>query len=142
MPESFNDMAAREERLCEIIGAYYAASEDGHEPDRAGWLSRHPTFAADLAEFFAEQDRLHRLAEPLRPVAEAASLDGAPGARRPNGRTIASTIARTLRGRPWLSTAPWMWRPKRGAAISAIMKSSTRSPAGAWAWSTAPVSAA
>jgi eukaryotic-like serine/threonine-protein kinase len=78
MREAFDDMAAREERLCEIIGAYYAASGDGHEPDRAGWLSRHPKFAADLAEFFANQDRLHQLAEPLRPVAQAASLGGAP----------------------------------------------------------------
>jgi serine/threonine-protein kinase len=77
MPEAHDDMAARDERLCEIIGAYYAASEDGREPDRAGWLSRYPEFAADLAEFFAEQDRLHRLAGPLRPVAQAASLDGA-----------------------------------------------------------------
>ncbi len=28
-----------DERLCEIIGAYYAAGSEGREPDRAEWLA-------------------------------------------------------------------------------------------------------
>ena len=61
-----NDESARNERLCEILGAYYEAAATGREPDRADWLARHPEFAAELGEFFDEQDRLGRLAAPLR----------------------------------------------------------------------------
>jgi hypothetical protein len=33
MAEERDEAAAREERLCEVIGAYYAAAEAGREPD-------------------------------------------------------------------------------------------------------------
>jgi serine/threonine protein kinase/tetratricopeptide (TPR) repeat protein len=49
-----------------VLGAYYDSVAAGEEPDRLAWIARHPEFAADLAAYFIEQDRLHRLAGSLR----------------------------------------------------------------------------
>jgi hypothetical protein len=73
MATNSEDMTGRDQQLCEIIGAFYAATGAGREPDRKEWQARHPEFAAELAEFFAEQDRLQLLGEPLRPLALAAA---------------------------------------------------------------------
>jgi tetratricopeptide (TPR) repeat protein len=56
----------REQRLDEIVTAYLKAIEQGQTPDRREWLERYPDLAAELEEFFDEQDRLEQLATPLR----------------------------------------------------------------------------
>jgi eukaryotic-like serine/threonine-protein kinase len=46
-------------------------AEAGQPTDRQALLARHPEFAADLAEFFSDLDRVDRLTEPLRSVRHA-----------------------------------------------------------------------
>jgi hypothetical protein len=55
----------REQRLDEILAAYLKAVDSGVAPDRAELLARHPELADGLADFFAEQDELERMAESL-----------------------------------------------------------------------------
>src|SRR5439155_26131024 len=71
--ESASDVD-RSQRLDEVLFAYLKAAEAGPVPDRDEWLSRHPEFAAELAEFFADLDGVDRLARPLRAVATAAHI--------------------------------------------------------------------
>ena len=53
-------------RLAEIIAAYLQASDEGRGPDRDELLDRHPELAAELTEFFADQDQFDRLMSPFR----------------------------------------------------------------------------
>ena len=65
------DRDERDERLQEVLLAYVEAAENGPAPNREEFLARHPEFAAELAEFFANQDQFDGLAAPLRWVAQA-----------------------------------------------------------------------
>src|SRR5262245_10330372 len=56
----------REQRLDELITAYFKAVEAGQAPDQREWLERHPDLADDLRAFFAGQQSVDRIAAPLR----------------------------------------------------------------------------
>ena len=61
-----NDVSTREQRLQDVLAGFYEAGEKGRQPDRQELLDRHPELAADLIEFFAIQEQIHRVAEPFR----------------------------------------------------------------------------
>ena len=62
-PEA-NDSPSQEQHLHEILEAYLQAVEAGQKPDRQELLARHPDLAGELAAFFADHDKLNRLAQP------------------------------------------------------------------------------
>ena len=68
MPARLTDLDEREAQLGEILAALIESVEGGATPNRHDWLARHPTFAAELNEFFDSEDRLRSLAAPLRAV--------------------------------------------------------------------------
>jgi WD40 repeat protein len=55
----------RETRVDEVVAEYLRDAESGRAPDRDYLLSRHPDLADDLAEFFADRDRIERWARPF-----------------------------------------------------------------------------
>src|SRR5262245_27118854 len=69
--------AQRENQLDEVITAYFKALEAGQQPDRQGWLARHPGLAGELAAFFADEDEVDGVAVPLRQAAGAIGRGGA-----------------------------------------------------------------
>jgi eukaryotic-like serine/threonine-protein kinase len=64
-----------EPQLQEVLVAFLEAAERGRAPDLPELQRRHPAFAAELAEFFANHAQLDRLAAPLRSVVEAARAE-------------------------------------------------------------------
>src|SRR5262245_58347224 len=66
-----------DDRLTDILLGYLEAADGGGTPDRGHLLASHPELAAQLREFFAGEDQLERLAEPLR------TLAGTPGTAAP-----------------------------------------------------------
>ena len=57
--------------LEDIILAYLIAVDAGQVPDRQEFLNRHPQFASELADYFADQDRTASYVAPLRNVGPA-----------------------------------------------------------------------
>jgi serine/threonine protein kinase/tetratricopeptide (TPR) repeat protein len=66
MSEPSAELQDREQRLDEVVFQYLREAEAGRAPDRRVWLARYPEWAAELAEFFANQDRIDGEAAPLR----------------------------------------------------------------------------
>ena len=50
-----------------VIAAYLQSVEAGQVPNRQEFLDRHPELTEDLRAFFADLDRMDRVAAPLRP---------------------------------------------------------------------------
>jgi serine/threonine protein kinase/Tfp pilus assembly protein PilF len=69
MPAESKAIPEREQLLDEVVTAYLREVTAGQTPDRKELLARHPVLAAELAEFFADQDDVQRWATPLRIVA-------------------------------------------------------------------------
>src|SRR5262245_42158629 len=79
----------REQRLHDVLGAYFEAVEAGQAPSPQDLIARHPDLADDLASFFASNERLQRLVEPLQatvadPVPPGATAEFAPHPRQPD----------------------------------------------------------
>jgi serine/threonine protein kinase len=68
------DSPSQHDNLNEVLAEYLRAIESGGNPSRDDLLARHPELASELREFFANHDRMGRLARPLRePTAVAGS---------------------------------------------------------------------
>jgi WD40 repeat protein/tRNA A-37 threonylcarbamoyl transferase component Bud32 len=71
---SQGDSHSRPEIFDEVLAEYLRAIESGGNPSRDDLLARYPELASELREFFANHDRMGRLARPLRePTAVARS---------------------------------------------------------------------
>src|SRR5690242_13185647 len=66
MDSGRNGVPGREQRLDELVTAYLKDLEAGRQPDRQALLAGHPDLAAELAQFFEDQDALGGLAAPRR----------------------------------------------------------------------------
>ena len=57
--------------LSVVIAAYLRAVDAGKQPDRGRLLAQFPHLSQELAEFFAAQDQVVKMAQPLRAVQQA-----------------------------------------------------------------------
>jgi eukaryotic-like serine/threonine-protein kinase len=71
MTQDPDSASEREKRLNDVLAAYLEAVEAGQQPKQEEWIARYPDLAAELTEFFANQERLANLAAPLRAAAPA-----------------------------------------------------------------------
>ena len=65
--QSEQALSEREQRLEHAIASYLEAVQAGRPPERADFLANHSDLADDLLSFFADEDRLKRLAGSLYP---------------------------------------------------------------------------
>ena len=83
MPDQSPD---RERQLDEAVTAFLEAQEAGRNPHRKEWLARYPDVAAELEQFFADQDEVDRLTSPLRTALQATPPPGdTPHPGQPDG---------------------------------------------------------
>jgi serine/threonine protein kinase len=73
MGSEHSDVSERGHLLDEVLGGYFEALAAGRAPDRQEVLALHPDLAAELAQFFADQEAVDRWTASLRPIAQAAS---------------------------------------------------------------------
>jgi tetratricopeptide (TPR) repeat protein/tRNA A-37 threonylcarbamoyl transferase component Bud32 len=114
----------RERRLDELIVAYLEAVEAGQTPDRERWLAREPGLAAELAQFFADQDGVRGWTQPLRevsprptdlPLADTVGWSGGTSAATPGAFVgdywLIEEIARGGMGVVYKARQISLWRP-------------------------------
>jgi len=65
MSDHANHDKTRREKLDEVIGAFLVALDSGQKPNPAEWLAQYPDLCPELAEFFADRERVDALVEPL-----------------------------------------------------------------------------
>ncbi len=70
---------SRDDRFDEILAEYLEGERAGQAPDRTELLARNPEFAAELAAFFADHDRLKHLAGPATVDLPDNGADPVPG---------------------------------------------------------------
>jgi serine/threonine protein kinase len=70
-PEASDD-SARQQRLNEILVEYFELDEAGQAPDAQAFLAQHATFAAELTEFFRDNELFDRLTGSSQPSGDAA----------------------------------------------------------------------
>ena len=61
-----NDPTMSADSLDAVIASYVQAVESGQVPNRQELLEAHPDLADALGAFFADLDRMDRIASPLR----------------------------------------------------------------------------
>ena len=77
-----HDPTMSHDSLDAVIAAYMLAVEAGEVPNRQDLLDRHPEHAESLHAFFADLDRMDRVASPLR-VADGLDANERRRAERP-----------------------------------------------------------
>jgi serine/threonine protein kinase len=79
MVAKIEEPADRDQELDEVLGEYLQALDAGRAPDRNELLARRPDLALQLSAFFAAEDSVSRLTDPLRstlgPAAEESVLE-------------------------------------------------------------------
>jgi eukaryotic-like serine/threonine-protein kinase len=79
MSDELDPSPSRDQRVDAIIAAYLEAVDAGRAPDRQELLARHPELAGELEAFFADNDRVDQLAQPLRVPSPPPSQRTEPG---------------------------------------------------------------
>jgi eukaryotic-like serine/threonine-protein kinase len=82
-PEAIGDRPGREEQFDEILAEYFQMAEAGLPPGEQDFVLRHPGFAEELKEFFADKKRFDLVAESLSPSRPASQGSGVDGLDRP-----------------------------------------------------------
>src|SRR5262245_35347961 len=80
-------MESEDSLLDEVLGDYLEALDEGRAFDQTRLLEEHPELARDIEEFFADQERVCRWTDPLRPVARSSLSQLLAGVGRPENST-------------------------------------------------------
>jgi eukaryotic-like serine/threonine-protein kinase len=95
MSDELDPSPSRDQRVDAVIAAYLEDVDAGRAPDRQELLARHPELAGELEAFFADNDRVDQLAQPLRLPSPPPSQRTEPevGATRAYGEGQPATLA-------------------------------------------------